>query len=86
MANHASALKQHRQSLKRRLRNRGTRSRMRTAVKHFRLLLETDVEAARSALPGTLGLIDRTAKHGGIHDNAAARSKSRLTRALNRAG
>ena len=30
-------------------------------------------------------LVDRTAKLGVIHDNAAARTKSRITRAVNRA-
>ena len=86
MANHKSALKQYRQSVKRRIRNRANRSRMRTAVKRFRQLVASDVDAARSELPATLGLIDRTAKLGAIHGNAAARTKSRLTRALNDAG
>ena len=86
MANHKSALKQYRQSVKRRIRNRANRSRMRTAVKRFRQLVASDVDAARNELPATLGLIDRTARLGGIHDNAAARTKSRLTRALNDAG
>ena len=86
MANHRSALKQHRQSLKRRTRNRASRSRMRSAVKHLRQLIVSDGDAARSALPTTLGLIDHTAKLGAIHDNAAARTKSRLTRAVNKAG
>jgi len=86
VANHKSALKQYRQSLKRRTRNRANRSRMRSAVKHLRQLIVSDADAARSALPTTLGLIDHTAKLGAIHDNAAARTKSRLTRAVNKAG
>ncbi len=85
MANHASALKQHRQSVKRRIRNRANRSRMRTAVKRFRQLVADDVAVAKAELPATLGLIDRTRKLGGIPDNTADRTKSRLTRALNRA-
>jgi small subunit ribosomal protein S20 len=87
MANHKSALKEHRQSIKRRTRNRNHRSRMRTAVKELRRALQAgDVETSRSLLPATLALVDRTAKLGAIHDNAAARSKSRLTRAVNKLG
>ena len=38
-----------------------------------------------STLRGS-SLVDRTAKHGAIHSNAADRTKARLTLALNRAG
>ena len=83
MANHKSAVKHHRQSQARRLLNRSHRSRMRTAVKQLRLaLVAGEGETARGLLPGTLALVDRTVKHGAIHDNAAARTKSRLTRAV----
>ena len=82
MANHKSALKEHRQALKRRQRNRRNKARMRTAVKSFRKLVESDPTAAASALPATCAMIDRTVTLGAIHDNAAARTKSRLTRAL----
>ena len=86
MANHKSAIKEHRQELKRRARNRHHGSRMRTALKKFRALLSAgDVETATSQLSATVSLIDHTAKLGVIHDNAAARVKSRLTRALNKA-
>lgn len=83
MANHKSALKQHRESVRRRLRNRAQRSRMRTAVKRYRRAVDLgDVATARGLLPATLAIVDRTARHGAIHDNAAARTKSRLARAL----
>ena len=55
MANHKSALKHHRQSLKRRDRNRGHRARMRTAIKKFRAMIaagdasDREVVALRSA-------------------------------------
>jgi ribosomal protein S20 len=55
---------------------------MRTAIKRFRLLVESDPAAAGAALPGTCGMIDHAATLGAIHANAAARTKSRLTRAL----
>jgi small subunit ribosomal protein S20 len=87
MANHKSALKEHRQSVKRRTRHRAHRSRMRTAVKSLRRAVEAgDADAARGLLPTALALVDRTAKLGAIHDKAAARTKSRLTRALNKLG
>jgi small subunit ribosomal protein S20 len=87
MATHKSAIKKHRQSLDRRLRNRQHRSRLRGRIKAIRTAIEAgDVDTARGMLPSTLSLVDRTAKLGVIHDNAAARTKSRLTRAVNRAG
>ena len=42
-----------------------------------------DAGVAQGMLPGILALVDRTAKLGAIHDKAAARTKSRLTRATN---
>ncbi len=85
MANHKSALKRHRQEIDRRQRNRNHRTRMRSAVKKLRQALETgDAESAQKLLPATLAVLDHTAKLGAIHDKAAARTKSRLARALNR--
>jgi small subunit ribosomal protein S20 len=87
MASHESAVKRHRQSLKRRARNRAHRSRLRTEVKKARKVLESgDAEAIRGLIPATLSLLDHSAKLGVIHRNAAARTKSRLARAANRAG
>jgi small subunit ribosomal protein S20 len=86
VANHKSAIKEHRQSLRRRDRNRQERSRMRTAVKKLRKALETgDAAGARELLPGTLSLIDRAAKRGAIHTGTADRYKSRLSTAIHRA-
>lgn len=83
MANHKSAVKKSRQDEARRLRNRVHRSRMRTAVKRLRRAIEDeDAEGARGLLSGALSLVDRTAKAGVIHDNVAARTKARLTRAV----
>jgi len=83
MASHESALKAHRQSLKRRLRNRTHRSRVRTQVKKIRKALETgDAAAAKELLRPTVSLLDRSVKHGVMAANTAARTKSRLTRAV----
>ncbi len=84
MAHHASAEKQMRQSVKRRARNRKNLSLLKTRVKLLRAAITTgDVEAAKKLLPQTVGEIDKAAKKGVIHDNAAARHKSRLTRKVN---
>lgn len=87
MANTRSALKRIRQAEQRRTRNRQHRSRMRTAVKSLRTLIEAgDGEGARAALTETLSLVDHTAQRGVIHRNAAARTKSRLERAVAKLG
>ncbi|MEO1086709.1 MAG: 30S ribosomal protein S20 [Acidobacteriota bacterium] len=84
MANHKSAIKRMRQSEVRRQRNRSHQSRMRTAVKALRAAIdEGNADSARELLGSTLSLVDHTAQKGVIHRNAAARTKSRLTRAVN---
>jgi small subunit ribosomal protein S20 len=61
------------------------RARLRSAVKQYRKAIEAgDAELAARLLRPVLGLVDHTAKLGALHDNAAARAKSRLTRALHR--
>ena len=73
-----------RQSLKRRDRNRRNLSQLKTQVKKLRTVIaKGDAAAAQGALGETVGAIDRAAKQGVIHDNAAARYKSRLTRNVN---
>ncbi|PYU97014.1 MAG: 30S ribosomal protein S20 [Acidobacteria bacterium] len=86
MANHASALKAHRQSLRRRLRNRSNRSRLRTALNKFSELLNTGkVAEARQSLPSLYSLVDKSIQKKALSENAAARQKSRLTRRLSQA-
>jgi len=73
-----------RQSVKRRARNRKNLSQLKTRVKMLRAAIATgDAEAAKKLLPETVGEIDKAAKKGVVHDNAAARHKSRLTRKVN---
>jgi small subunit ribosomal protein S20 len=81
VAHHASALKQMRQGVKHNLRNRKNVSLVRGQIKKLRdAIAQGDGEAAKKLLPETVGAIDKAAKKGVIHDNAAARYKSRLTR------
>lgn len=87
MARHASALKQMRQGQKRRARNRQNVSQLKTQVKKLRAAIaEGDAKAAESLLSVTVGQIDKAAKKGVIHDNAASRYKSRLTRKVSSLG
>ena len=83
MANSPSAEKRIRQNDRRRARNSAARSRLRTAVKKLRAAVdEGNKQAAEEMLPSTLSLVDSTAQKGVLHSNAAARTKSRLTKAV----
>ncbi len=85
MANHKSALKRHRQSEKRRLRNRFHGVRVRTFIKKFRTAVEAgDVEAAKQHLDTSIKLVNRTRSRGVIHRNTADRTVSRLQQAYNK--
>jgi len=87
VAHHASALKQMRQSEKRRARNRKNLSQLKTQIKKLRsVVAEGNAEAARKLLPATEAEIDKAAKKGIVHDNAAARYKSRLARKVSALG
>ena len=87
MAHHASALKQMRQGEKRRARNRKNLSQLKTQVKKLRAAIaEGNAEAAKKLLPETVGEIDKAAKKGVVHDNAASRYKSRLARKVSALG
>jgi len=75
-----------RQSLKHRDRNRRSLSQLKSRIKKLRTALsagKTLGDDAKKLLAETVGEIDRAAKKGVIHDNAAARYKSRLSRRLN---
>ena len=86
MANHASALKAHRQNLKHRANNRSNRSNLRTFLKQFNDNLESGkVDEARNSLADLYANIDKSQQKKAISKNAAARQKSRLTRRLNAA-
>lgn len=80
---HASAVKAHRQTIKRTEHNRAFRSKLRTALKTIRTAIDKgDTPAAQAALSQTVSLIDKMSGKGIIHDNAAGRYKSRIVRRL----
>ena len=94
MANHKSAAKRHRQSLKRRERNITQRSAFRTAVKKVvNMVSVKDAAASDSvktdaaqALKAATRLLDKAAVHGIIHKNTARRKISRLATRVNSLG
>ena len=80
MPNHKSSEKRVRQSEKRRVINRGNRSKVRTYIKKVRAALDSGkTEEIQSVLPEALSVIDKSVQKGVMHKNAAARYKSRLT-------
>ena len=82
MANHFSALKRERQNKKRNVRNQAARTRLRHAIREFRLALGKEPEKARAMAPGTISIIDKAVKKGIIRQNTASRYKSRLASRL----
>ena len=79
----SSAVKAHRQSIKRRTHNRQQRGTLRSALKDIRSALDSnDVGAAKAALADTVSLVDKMANKGIIHKNTAGRYKSRLAKRL----
>jgi small subunit ribosomal protein S20 len=78
MANTRSAAKRARQTVKRSLRNRGVVTRLRTMQKQVRSA-ET---ASSDQIRAVISAIDKAAKRGIIHPNAAHRRKERLNKAL----
>jgi small subunit ribosomal protein S20 len=78
MANTKSAAKRSRQSLKRANQNRGVQTRLRTLQKRVRVATKPDAEQIRSLISA----LDKAAKRGIIHRNAADRRKARLNRQL----
>jgi small subunit ribosomal protein S20 len=78
MANSKSAAKRARQTVKRSLRNSSVVARLRTMQKAARSAQTPSPEQIRSLISA----IDKAAKRGIIHENAANRRKARLNKAL----
>jgi small subunit ribosomal protein S20 len=78
-----SSQKRHRQSLKRRTANKGTKTKIRTSVRKFGDAVEAkDPAAAKDRFKESESVLDAAASKGVIHKNAAARRKSRLAKKL----
>jgi len=77
------AKKSHRKSEARRARNRAAKSQLKTTLKAARAAMGTD--AAAEALNAAGKRLDKAAKGRLIHPNKAARIKSRMAKAANKA-
>ncbi|HZP40143.1 MAG TPA: 30S ribosomal protein S20 [Candidatus Binatia bacterium] len=83
MANHPSALKRHRQSEKRRLRNQAIKTRLRHLVREVRTALSArDADAAAKTLATAARALDKAVTKGVLHRNSASRKIARLARAV----
>ncbi len=83
MANHFSALKRARQTVKRTTRNRSNTSRLRSALRDFKeSLAKGDKAAAQQTLRSTISALDKAIQKGVLHKNTANRYKSRLSARL----
>jgi len=82
MANHKSAKKRARQTIKRNELNRSRRSAIRTAVKHVETAIASgDAAAALTAQRAAESALARGAARGTLHPRTAARKASRLAKA-----
>ena len=84
MANHASAKKRVRQTIKRTARNRHIRTNVRTCVKRVRAAIETgDAVTAKKALIDAVSRIDGAVSQGIFHRQTGSRYIARLTQQVN---
>ena len=86
MANITSQIKRNRQNAKRHERNTAVRSSLKTSAKRVQTTAgEGDAEATREHALATSKALDKAASKGIVHKRTAARRKSRLAKAANRA-
>jgi len=86
MPNIKSVMKDVKKSRENRLRNIATKSRIKTMVKKTKAAAEAgDAKVTGELLVETVSTVDRAAKRGIIHKNAAGRRKSRLMKKINKA-
>ncbi|MCA9630790.1 MAG: 30S ribosomal protein S20 [Myxococcales bacterium] len=87
MANHASAAKRNRQTVKRTERNKALRSALRTSLKKARTALEGgQPEEAKPLVMAASSFLARAASKGIIHLKNASRTTSRLQSQLAKLG
>ncbi len=80
-----SAKKALRQNIKRKESNFVYKTKMKNLLKKVRgLVSEKKIEEAKKLLPQVYKILDKSAKVGVIKKNAAARTKSRITKLLNK--
>jgi len=80
MANHFSALKRARQTVKRTAVNRANTSRLRSSLRTLReAIAKGDKDGASKVYRETVSALDKAIHKGVIHKNTAARYKARLS-------
>ena len=78
-----SAIKQHRQSLKRRERNRNVISSLRTKIKKFNSAIdEENLEKSRELLKELASAFDKASTKGVLHKKNSSRNISRYSKKL----
>jgi small subunit ribosomal protein S20 len=86
MANNPSAQKRVKQSEKRRIKNKSTRSTINTTVKKaFTLLEEKNTDEARTTFKTAVAKLDSAVNKGVLNRNTVSRKISRLTKKFNEA-
>lgn len=83
MPNIKSVIKDVKKSRELRARNADTKSRIKTFVKKTKAAMDTNAAETTALVSETVSIIDRAAKRGIMHPNAAARRKSRLMKRAN---
>ncbi|HSK89751.1 MAG TPA: 30S ribosomal protein S20 [Euzebyales bacterium] len=85
MANIVSQIKRNRQNERARVRNKATRSAIKTALKRFDVAVEAgDREVAQAAFTAAASKLDRAAGKRIVHPNFAANRKAKMAARLNR--
>jgi len=82
MPNMDQTIKRQRQDVKKRENNQSKVTSMRSAKKKFLTAVDTDADNAKDLYEDAVKAIDKAAAKGLIHENKAARDKSRLSKKL----
>jgi small subunit ribosomal protein S20 len=84
VANIKSQIKRNKQNEKARLRNKGVKSELKTAVRRFREAADSgDAAAAATAMRSASKLLDKAASKGVVHTNQAANRKAAMATRAN---
>lgn len=85
MANHKSAIKRHKQSLKRAARNKSQRTRVKNVIKDARKAIASEVpEFIEREVSKANSVLGKAVTKGAIHWKTAARKISRLAKSANK--
>ena len=87
MANHKSAIKRHKQELKKAARNRAQRTRIKNAIKDVHAAIAGEnVKKKKKALIKATSVMAKASSKGAVHWKKVARKVSRTARAVNAMG